>query len=198
MSNEVTINWETASKKEIFEHKNKFFNASAKIDKVFKSFEPNEYVAIPDYVNAETDSYIAGGVLYSINDSIGFMSNHTTMKGNLDLVWFVDQPMKHGDWTQKQFILSKLKGIEFNCPDEPIQEYSVTPELTEEQEVQIVTGEVPGDQFDDMVKVYHVCYWGIELLVHKIEGEMYFVEELPEDIGEEIPESSDSEESPEL
>lgn len=181
MSNEQTIDWNNASKKEIFEYKNKYHNAQAKIADVFTKFKVNDSIIIPDYVNAETDSYIPGGVLYSIDIGIGFMSNHTTMKNNLDIIWFIDEPMKHGDWTQKQLILSKLKGIEFKYLGESIQEYYVTPELTEEQEIQIVTGQVPTDAFDDLVKVYQTTLWNADLLVHKINDEMYFVEELPQE-----------------
>jgi len=165
----------------VWRHKENNYNGRKKLAEMLTKAQPKELIVIADYISKEDDIYNAGGALF-INaiDQLMFIGNHLTMKNNLSIVRFEDVPMNNGDWTQKQFILAKLKGVEFEYGD-LVQTYGITPELTEAQELDIVMGIIAADSLDSEVKVYTSELFNIELLVHVIEDKVYFVEELPEE-----------------
>ncbi len=179
------FNWQTATKKEVWEHKQENYNGRAKIAAMLSKVDTAHMLEIPDYIVEDTDTYSSGGVLLvNGKNELMFINNHLTMKDNLSISWFKDEPMPNGEWTQKEYVLSKLKGVDFDLGDEVKATYGIIPKLSEEQEAAIVLGTVASDAYDSQVNVYMTELFCIDLLVHIVEDKVYFVEELPEEATE--------------
>ncbi len=176
------FNWNTATQATIYKHKNENYDATKKVVAILEKIQPDGISIVKPYISIEDDIYVAGGVLYIVKDKIGFMSNHLTMKHNINIVMYTDEIL-YETRTKKEFILNKLKSSDLDLTSgrEVIQEYEVTPELTDEQELDLATGMVPSNHFNDTVNVYKSEFFGIEILVHMIGTKIYFIEELPDE-----------------
>ncbi len=191
------------SKVEWFQWNQENRSAKDKADKILSLMD--EVHVIPDYIDEEEDVVSVGGWLYRKDATVGFISNHLKSKGNLDMTLYEDGNMPHWEQSKRSYVVSKMKYIDglLNAVGTAlVSDYYVTPELTDEQQLEVAIGNKTEFDYSNQVHVHLLEILGIDVLVHimfeydKDVGateRIYFVEELPSEESSDEPNTSTEE-----
>lgn len=164
-------------------------SAKDKAEKILALMD--EVYEVADFVDESKDIVSVGGWLYRKDETVGFISHHLKAKGNLDMVLHEDGNMPLWEQTKRSYVVGKMKfisGLLNSIGTTVVSSYFVTPELTDEQQLEVAIGNQNESYYSNEVHVYLVEVLGIDVLVHvmlevdKDIGEVfrvYFVEELP-------------------
>jgi len=155
-------------------------DATEKVAKMLPMFD--EYYFIEPLVNEEEDKVFNGGWLYRKGDMVGFIDRFIDSKSNLQITLHEDGVMKHWDQTKRSYVVGMFKHTGIDVGMDLVSNYWITPELTDEQQMEIVLGDKSEQDFSSEIHVYRVEILGLDCLAHWHieEDRMYFVEELSE------------------
>jgi len=154
-------------------------DATEKVAKLLPLFD--EHYFVNTIVKEDEDKVFDGGWVYRKGDVVGFISRFTDNKENLQTTLYEDGSMKYWDQPKKQYVVGMFKHIKIDVGTDLVSTYYMLPELTEEEQFEIVMGTRTEESFSVSIQVYRVDVMGLDCLVHwHIEDDRaYFVEEVP-------------------